>query len=76
MWKVILRYQRKSAINSKRIYEIMLSVEMESCLKLSRNPIFDDRLEHIKMSYHHVMLQYVIDVSGIAENASLAEMEC
>ena len=30
--------------------------------KLSRNPVFDDRLEHIKMSHHHVMVQYVINV--------------
>ena len=40
----------------------MLHAKMESCLKLSRNPVFDDRLEHIEMSYHHVMVQYVIDV--------------
>ena len=53
---------RKSAITSKRVYEIMLQAEMESCLKLSRNPIFDDRLEHIDMSYHLVMVQYIINV--------------
>ena len=40
----------------------MLRAEMKSCLKLSENPVFDDRLEYIEMSYHHVMVQYVIDV--------------
>ena len=40
----------------------MLCAEMESCLKLLENPIFDDRLVHIEMSDHHVMVQYVIDV--------------
>ena len=35
MWKVILSHQGKPTITSKRIYEIMLRVEMESCLKLS-----------------------------------------
>ena len=40
----------------------MLCAEMESCLKLSENLVFDDRLEHIEMSYHNVMVQYVIDV--------------
>ena len=40
----------------------MLRAEMESCLKLSENPVFDDRLVHIDMSVHHVMVQYVIDV--------------
>ena len=56
MWKVILSHQGKSAITSKRVYEIMLRAEMESCLKLSRNPVFDDMLEHIDMSYHHVVV--------------------
>ena len=54
MWKVILSYQRKSTMTSTRIYEIMLRIEMERCLKLSRNPVFDDRLKDIEMSYHHV----------------------
>ena len=40
----------------------MLRAEMESCLKLSENLVFDDRLVHIEMSDHHVMVQYVIDV--------------
>ena len=62
MLKVILNYQRKLAITSKRIYEIMLRAEMESCLKLLENTVFDDRLVHIEMSDHHVMVQYVIDV--------------
>ena len=60
MWKVILNHQGKLAITSKRIYEIMLCVEMKSCLKLSENPTFDDSLEHIKGSYHRVMVQYVM----------------
>ena len=50
MWKVILSYQRKSAINLKWIYEIMLRAEMKSCLNLSKNLVFGDRLEHIEMS--------------------------
>ena len=62
MWKEILSNQRKSDITSKRIYEIMLHTEMESCLKLSENPVFDDRLVHIEMSDHHAIVQYVIDV--------------
>ena len=32
MWKVVLNYQRKSTITFKRIYEIMLRAEIESCL--------------------------------------------
>ena len=62
MWNVILSYQRNSAITSKWIYEIMLRAKMKNCLKLSENPVFDDKLEHIERSYHHVMVQYVIVV--------------
>ena len=62
MWKVILSHQGKSTITSKKIYEIMLHAKMESCLKFSRNPIFDDRLKDIEMSYHHIRVQYVINV--------------
>ena len=62
MCKVILSYKRKLVITSKWIYEIMLRAEMESYLKLSENLVFDDRLEDIEMSYHHVMVRYVIDV--------------
>ena len=70
---MILSYQRKSVITSKWIYEIMICVNTKSCLKLSENSAFDDRPEHIERSYHHVMSKrQVIDVSSIAENASLA----
>ena len=62
MWKVVFNYKRKSSITSKRIYEIMIRAEMESCLKLSRNHVFDDILEYTEMSYHHVIVQYVVDV--------------
>ena len=40
----------------------MLHAKMESCLKFSRNPVFDDRTKDIEMSYHNVRVQYVIDV--------------
>ena len=40
----------------------MLHAKMESCLKFSRNLVFDDRMKDIEMSYHHVMVQYVTDV--------------
>ena len=60
--KVILSHQGKSTITSKKIYEIMLHAKMESCLRFSRNPVFDDRLKDIEMSYHNVRVQYVIDV--------------
>ena len=40
----------------------MLRAKMETCLKLSSNPVFDVRLKDIEMSYHHVRVQYVINV--------------
>ena len=40
----------------------MLHAKMESCLRFSRNPVFDDRLKDIELSYHNVRVQYVIDV--------------
>ena len=40
----------------------MLCAKMESCLKFLRNPVFDGRMKDIEMSYHHVRVQYVIDV--------------
>ena len=62
MWKVILSHQGKLGITSKRIYEIMLCAKMESCLKFSRSPVFDDRMKDNEMSYHHERVQYVINV--------------
>ena len=35
IWKVFLSYQRKLVITFKRIYEIILCVDIKSCLKLS-----------------------------------------
>ena len=61
-FQVILSHQGKSTITSKKIYEIMLHAKMESCLRFSRNPVFDDRLKDIEMSYHNVRVQYVINV--------------
>ena len=40
----------------------MLRAKMESCLKFSRNPVFDDRMKDIEISYHNIRVQYVIDV--------------
>ena len=40
----------------------MLHAKMESCLKFSRNHVYDDKLKDIEMSYHNVRVQYVIDV--------------
>ena len=45
--KVILSHQGKSTITSNKIYEIMLHAKMESCLKFSRNLVFDDRMKDI-----------------------------
>ena len=41
---------------------IMLCAKMESCLKFSRSPVFDDRMKDNEMSYHHVRVMYVIDM--------------
>ena len=38
----------------------MLHAKMESCLKFSRNLVFDDRMKDIENSYHHVRVKYVI----------------
>ena len=62
MWKEILSNQRKLDITSKRIYEIMLHTKLENCLKFSRNLVFDDSLKDNETSYHHVRVQFVIDV--------------
>ena len=40
----------------------MLHAKIESCLNFLRNPVFDDRMKDIEMSYHNVRVQYVIDV--------------
>ena len=40
----------------------MLHAKMESCLRFLRNPVFDDSLKDIEMSYLNVRVQYVIDV--------------
>ena len=60
--KVILSHQGKSTITSNKIYEIMHHAKMESCLRFSRNPVFDDSMKDIEMSHHNVRVQYVINV--------------
>ena len=47
----------------------------ESCVKLSKNPVFNDKLKHIEIKYHYIQdmvqrgaveLQYVVTDEQIA----------
>jgi hypothetical protein len=69
----------------RKLLSYLFSVELEptvihcdnqSCIKLSKNPVFHDRSKHIEMRYHYVRdmvqknilnIQYVLTTEKIAD---------
>ena len=63
-------------LSSAELEPTIIHCDNQSCIKLSENPVFHDRLKHIEMRYHYVRdmvqknilsIQYFLTAEQIAD---------